>query len=101
MIKDKVINLIIVIKNENHLSDEELGACIGLKGPTFRGRRVRGDIDLWQLDQIIRKYEVSNEAILDLFGRKIKQDPVEKVMIRELRGLKKEIEDLKVSINHA
>ena len=83
MIQDKVINLIEDIKRENHLSDEDLGSCVGLKGPTFRGRRVRGNIDLWQLEKLIKKYDVPNEVILDLFGRKVKQEPMEKKIFTE------------------
>lgn len=97
MIQDKVINLIEDIKRENHLSDEDLGSCVGLKGPTFRGRRVRGNIDLWQLEKLIKKYDVPNEVILDLFGRKVKQEPLEKKIFTELKSMRKEIEEIKMS----
>ena len=93
MIQNKVTNLIESVKKEYRLTDEELGTSIGLTGPSFRERRVRGNLNLWQLEHMIKEYGITNEEILALFGRKT--EPLEKRLFDELKKINSEIGEIK------
>ena len=92
MVQDKVILLIDDIKKTQHLTDENVGACMGLKGRAFMKRRQKGNFSVWHLERLIRKYNVPNEVILDLFGRGETPRETEKRILAELRLMRRVLE---------
>lgn len=78
-------------KEYPHLTDEDLGKAVGLKGQAFAARRRKGNLTVWQLKRIITKYNVNKDLVLEFLG--IKADPMEKKIMSELKDIKKLIKE--------
>lgn len=78
-------------KEYPHLTDEDIGKTVGLKGQAFAARRRKGNITVWQLKKIISKYNIDNDIVMQFLG--IKSDPMEKKIMGELRDIKKLIKE--------
>lgn len=78
-------------KEYPHLTDEDLGKTVGLKGQAFAARRRKGNLTVWQLKRIITKYNVNKDLVLEFLG--IKADPMEKKIMSELKDIKKLIKE--------